>query len=174
MRRDILVEQEGLCGLDDARGQPLAKLERRRKFTELIGKLDEVRLPVVECYVDNVGVERLAHLLAHQLDECVEFQFRGERLADPVDGRHLCRTLARLPQQAIRLVKQPRVFQRDADVERDRRQHARIRLGERVLAIHVLERDGALTRAADNDHSQPRFGGTAREDDCRMQRGFHP
>ncbi len=54
----------------------------------------------MEGQVGDVGVERLPHLLADELDQRLEVELRGERLADAVHGRELGDALARLLHEA--------------------------------------------------------------------------
>jgi hypothetical protein len=97
------VEQQGRAGLEDARGQPLAEGDRRRSDppAELAveGKLDRVRRRVVQGDVHDVGVERLEHLLAHELDQRREIELPRQRVTNAVDDRQLGGALPRFVQQ---------------------------------------------------------------------------
>ena len=54
------------------------------------------RASIEQRHVGDVGVERLAHPLADELDQGVEVELRGEGLPDAVHGRQLGDALARL------------------------------------------------------------------------------
>jgi len=148
-------QHEGLSRFYDFRGESHAEGHRRHLNAVTGGphpirKLDLVSRGVVERDENGMqlwstnGRKDPGDFVAHQINDGLEFELLGQALPHAVDDLQFRVALACLRQQATGLVKQPRVFQRDADVERDRRQHARIRLGERVLAIHVLERNGAF------------------------------
>ena len=102
----------------------------------VVGELDPPGGFVVEGDVGDVGVERLAHVLADELDQPVEVELRRERLADAVHRRELADALARLLHEAG-------VLERDAEAAGHRRQELLVGLVEGVLAIDVLERDHA-------------------------------
>ena len=82
--------------------------------------------------------QHLAQLVAHQVDDRLEVELRGDALLDAVDHRHLGGALLGLLEQPLRLVEQARALQRHAHRRRDRRQQAHFGLAERVLALVVL------------------------------------
>ena len=99
--------------------------------------------------VRDVGLERLAHALADELDQRVELELCRERLADAVHGRELGHALARL-------VDEPRVVERDAQAAGQRRQEPLVVLAEGVRAVDVLERDDAGGTPADDERDEQR------------------
>ena len=113
------VEQQRLSRRQDARRQAAAHRHRLLRFADavldVIRERDDVVGLVLEGDEGDVGRERLAHLLADQLDQRREVELRGDRLADAVDRVELGDTLAGL-------VDQPRVLERDAEAGRERRQ----------------------------------------------------
>ena len=100
------VEQQRLARLEDPGRQPLAVRDRllvpALPALVVVGEVDPARRPVVERDVGDVGLERLAHLLADELDQRVEVELRRERLADAVDRRELGHALARLVRRGER------------------------------------------------------------------------
>ena len=94
------VEQQRLARLEDPGGQPLAVRDRRLvpalPALVVVGEVDPPGRPVVQRDVGDVGLERLAHLLADELDQRVEVELRRERLADAVHRCELGHALARL------------------------------------------------------------------------------
>ena len=133
------VEQQGRAGLEDARGQPLAEGDRRRSdpLAELAveGKLDRVCRRVVQGDVHDVGVERLAHLLAHELDQRREVELPRQRVTDAVDDRQLGGALPRF-------VQQPGPLQSRGDVLADERQQLLVLLRVAdVLGVALHDED---------------------------------
>jgi hypothetical protein len=102
MRR--AVEKKRLARLEDTGRQPLAV--RDRSFLAalpalvVVDEVDPSRWSVVEGNIGDISLERLAHLLADELDQRVEVELRRERLADAVHGRELGHPLARLVDEA--------------------------------------------------------------------------
>ena len=140
-----------LC--EDLRGQPDAIGERLLRLLQpvfdVVGELDHVGALIVQGHVDDVGLERLTQLVAEALDQDVEPQLLGDRLADVVHDRQLGRVLTRL-------LEQPGVLERDAQAARERREQPDVALAEGMLAVEVLERDDAGGPAADDErHEDP-------------------
>ena len=92
-------------------------------------------------HVGDVGVERLAHALSDQLDQCAEIELRSECLPDAVDGRKLGHSLAGL-------VHEVRILERCADAAGECDEQPLVGVAERMLAIDVLQRDDARGTAA--------------------------
>ncbi len=80
------------------------------------------------------ALERLAHLLADELQQDRQVELRGDRLTDAVDDVELGDPLAGLGDEAG-------VLQRDAQAGGERREQADVAIAERVLAVQVLEAD---------------------------------
>ena len=59
-------------------------------------------------------IEDLADLVADRVVDALHVELGGERLLHAVDDRELGRALLALLEQALRLVEQARVFERDA------------------------------------------------------------
>ncbi len=146
------VQQQRFAAAQDARGQALAVLEARLLPTDaalgVVRELDPVRLGVVHRDVHQVGREGVAHQVADEVVHPVEVELGGHGLADLVDGRQLRHALAGLVDQAG-------VLERDAQAGGQRGQDADVGVGERVLAVEVLERDDAGRLAAD-EQGRPR------------------
>ena len=72
---------------------------------------------------DELGLDIEDRLdpVAHGIDDSLEVELLGERLADLVDDRQLGVALLGLGQQMLRLIEQARVFQRHAHARSDRR-----------------------------------------------------
>ena len=81
----------------------------------------------------------------------LEVERSGHALLDAVDHRQLGVALLGLLQQALRLVEQARVLQRDAHRRRDRLEQAHFGFAERVLALVVLELQAAEHAVAGDD-----------------------
>ena len=94
------VEDERLPGVEDSPTQPLAVLERRLVPSlagfAVIGKVDPPSCFVEQRHVDDVGVERLAHPLADELDQGLDIQLRRKGLRNAVHSRELGDALPRL------------------------------------------------------------------------------
>ncbi len=85
--------------------------------------------------------EYLAQLVAHQVDDRLEVQLGAHSLLDAVDHRQLRVSLLRLLQQALRLVEEPRVLERDAHARRHRREQTHLGFVKSVLAFVAPEPD---------------------------------
>ena len=64
-------------------------------------------------------LKHLAQLVADQVDDGLEVELGGEALLDAVDDRQLGGALLGLLEQALRLVEEARVLQRDAHARGD-------------------------------------------------------
>ena len=105
-------------------------------------------------------ISRIA--LADELDDRLEVELRGERLADLVDERQLGGALVGLGQQTLRLVEQAGVLEGDAHARRERRQAAARRPRRRRRARCSRGRSTPITRSAGHDrHAEPRLGDLA-------------
>ena len=104
------------------------------------------------------NAEDLPNLVTHRIIDALQTQLAGQRLLDTVDDGELRRALLALPEQTLRLVEQPRVFERDAHAVRERLQQAYVRVAERVLALRVDQTDQPSSLiAADQRHVHSRF-----------------
>ena len=82
-------------------------------------------------------LEHFAQLVADQVDDRLEVELGGHALLDAVDDRELGGALLGLLEQALRLVEEARVLERDAHAVGERLQQADVGLAERVLALQV-------------------------------------
>ena len=143
---DVVTDEQGLARLhhigsqaaDGLRlvGEPLTTLDG-------VGITDEPGATVDDADVDDLRVEDLLDLVADEVVHRLHVQLRSQPLLDAVDDGQLGRPLIGLGQQALCLVEQARVLERDAQAGGQRRQQAHVRFGERVRPIQVLERDAA-------------------------------
>ena len=159
------VEQQRLARAEDLRCQPLAVLDGwlRAALARLVvvGELDPPRLLVVQGHIRDVGVERPTHLLADELDQCVEVELRRERLADAVHGSQLGDALPRLVDEA-------RVVEGDAEASGQRGQEPLVVRVERMRAVDVLERKHARRASADEQRDEDRRLARISADDRRV------
>ena len=80
----------------------------------LVQEMDFARLVIDPADADVVGLQNLPQLVADEVDDALEVERAGHPLLDAVDHRELGVALLGLLQQALRLVEQARVLQRDA------------------------------------------------------------
>ena len=102
-----------------------------------------VRLLVVPIDAEIGRREDFAQLVADEIDDGLETQFRGERLLNGVDDRQLRGALFRFLQQPLRLIEQARVLQRHTHARGHRTEQAHSGFVVRVLALIVLHDDRA-------------------------------
>ena len=129
-----------------SRSSGRAGMASARAVLELVQKVDFPRLVVEPADADVVGLQHLAQLVADEVDDALEVERSGHALLDAVDHRELGVALLGLLQQALRLVEQARVLQRDAHRRSDRFEQAQFGLAERMLALVVLELQAAERR----------------------------
>mgnify|MGYP003693861707 CR=1 FL=1 len=82
-------------------------------------------------------LEDLADLVADRVVDALDVELGGERRLHAVDDRELGGALLALLEQALRLVEEARVLERDAHAVGERLQQAHVGIAERVLALHV-------------------------------------
>ena len=123
------LSSSGSRDSEDLRREPLAVAHRRlrRALAALVvvGEVDLSGGLVVQRHIRDVGLERLPHALADELDQRVEIELRRERLPDAVHRRQLGHALPGL-------VDEPSVVERDAEAAGQRRQQPLVVLGEGV------------------------------------------
>ena len=111
---------------------------------------DQVGLRVDQADINDLRIEDLLDLVAHEVVHLLGDGALGEAALDAVDDRQLrCAT--------SRLVDQSRVLERDAEARSQRREEAQVRLGERVRVVEVLERDPAIDDVA-HDQGCEQYG----------------
>ena len=101
-------------------------------------------------------MEDLADLVADGVVDALHVELGGERLLHAVDDRELGGALLALLEQALRLVEEARVLQRDAHAVGKRLQQAHVRVAERVLALHVDQVDQPARLVADDQRHEHR------------------
>ena len=119
--------------------------------------VDQVGLRVVPADADVVARKHLAQLVADDVDDRLEVELGGHPLLDAVDHRQLGVALLGFLQQALRLVEQARVLERDAHAGDDRLQQPDLARAERVLALEAFDDDDADDAFVGDDlHRQAR------------------
>ena len=131
--RHVPVDDDGFARTQDVGGE--ACLAERVGLQEeaaplLVGVriVDQVRLRIVDADSDVGLVEDLADLVADGVVDPLHVELGGERLLDAVDDRELRGALFALLEQALRLVEQARVLERDAHAVGERLQQAHVRV----------------------------------------------
>ena len=125
---------------------------------ERVGVVQEARHLVEEHDRDVVVGEDGAQLVADEVDDRLELEFRGDALLDRVDHGQLTGALLGLAQEAFGLLEQQRALERHTDARSDRRQQSNLRVAVRMLAVEVLEVDAPDHRVASDDrHRHQRF-----------------
>ena len=131
-----------------------------------VREADDVRLRVEDGDGQLTRAEDLPDPIADRVDDRLEVELPRERCADLVDDGELGVSLLGLTEQALGLVEQSGVLQRDAEAPGQRREQADLGVAERVLAIHVLERDHPGPDAAgDQRHEERTLRNLAGDDD---------
>ena len=92
----------------------------------------QIRLFVVPADAKVRRGEDFPELVADEVDDVLEIQFGGEPLLDRIDDPELGGALLLGLEQALRLVEQARVLERDAHRVGKRRQQAYVRVRKRV------------------------------------------
>ena len=151
---DVLVDQQRLLAvehelpegrhLDRFVAEPLAPLEHVRE-------VEEARGLVVHGDVDDLGVEDLLDLGADDVVDPLRLELAGDRGLDAVDQRELGVPLPGLVDETC-------VLERHAEAPGERDEEPLVGVGERVLAVDVLERDDAGgSPACEQGHEEPRL-----------------
>ena len=138
----VLVDDEGFSSAQDVRRKSTiaqragVDLEPFAFFVS-VWVMHHLRFRVVDADAYVCLVEDLADLVADRVVDALDVELGGERLLHAVDDRELGGALLGLLEQALRLVEQPRVFQRDAHAVGQRLQQPHVGVAEGVLALHV-------------------------------------
>ncbi len=120
--------------------------------------VDPIRLRVIDANAHVRLIENLADLVADGVVDALHVELGGERLLHAVDDRELGRALLALLEQALRLVEQARVFERDAHAVGERLEEAHVGFAVRVLALHVDKVDQPAGLVPDDQrHVEGRF-----------------
>ena len=88
-------------------------------------------------------MEHFAQFVPDQVDDGLEVELGGHALLDAVDHRQFGGALLGFLQQALRLIKEPRVLQRHTHARGHRTEQAHSGFVIRVLALIVLHDDRA-------------------------------
>ena len=136
--------QERRPGRNRRHRQTHAVLVRYRKCTRFaLGSYQRIPMSPV--------LNTSRNLVADQVDDGLEIELRGHALLDAVDHRQLGGALLGLLEQALRLVEQARVLQRHAHARRHGAEQAHLGFAVGVLALVVLQDDGAEHAVAAED-----------------------
>jgi hypothetical protein len=158
-----IAEHDRLARAHHARPRtPFARCGRRDLLPDTVLVLVQIVRKIVDGVVPAnahvAGLEHLAQLVADEVDDRLELELRRHALLDAVDDGELRRSLLLGPEQALRLVEEPRIVQCRAEGCGDRRQNARVRLAVRVLVFVVLDGDHAAHAiGADDGHGHHRL-----------------
>ena len=95
-----------------------------------VREVDDAGVEIVDPDVDDLRVEDLLDLVAHELVHRLEIELGRESLLDAVDDRQLGGALVRLGEQSLRLAEQAGVVERDAHARREGREQPLVRLAE--------------------------------------------
>ena len=120
-RSKVLVDQDRLPRLEDVLAQAHDRpLVAREPDASLQAECRAHRpgIEIEDCDVDNLRVEDVARALAHQLVHRLGLELGSEATLDVIDDRQLRGAPVCLAQQALRLVEQARVLQRDTQTRR--------------------------------------------------------
>ena len=105
------------------------------------GKRDQVRSWVEDGDRQLARAQDLADPVADGVDDRLEVELHRQGGADLVDDRQLGVALLGFAEEALRLVEQADVLERDAQARGDARQEPDVRLAERVLSLQVLDEE---------------------------------
>ena len=135
------------------------------ELVEVMHQAGFVRIPAD---ADVARIENLAQLVPDQVDDGLEVELRCHPLLDAVDdGKLRCSLLLRL-EETLRLVEEAGIFERDAHAACNCREQANLGLAKGVLALVVLELDGAQRAvAADDGNDHHRLAHIRPGDDIR-------
>ena len=106
---------------------------------------------IVEPDVDILRIQHFRELVADELVDRLHVEARRKTFLHAVDDRQFRGPLLLGLEQALRLVEQPRVLQRDAHRRRDRLQQADVRLAEIILALEAFDGNVSYHHVAGND-----------------------
>src|SRR3990172_6592351 len=130
-----------------------------------VGEAHQAGILVVDADIDDLGVEDVLDLVANEVVHGLHVELRRQALLDAVDDGQLGSALVGLGQQALRLVEEAGVLERDAHARGQGAQHAGVGFAEGGL-LEALERPDAEDAVAGQDgHAQPRFGPDVPDED---------
>jgi hypothetical protein len=138
----LLVDDECFACSEHVRGEsPLFELCRADRHPlavfEQIRVVDKPRLRVVDSDAHVGLVEDLADLVADRVVDPLHVELGGERLLHAGDDRELGRALLLGLEQALGLVEQARVFERDRHRVGQRGEEAHVGVDECILRLAV-------------------------------------
>ncbi len=134
-------------------GIPLRNIQPHAMLV-LVQVANTARFGIEPANADVLGPQDLAQLVADQIDDGLEVEFRGHAFLNPVDHRQFRCALLGFLQQALRLVEEAGILEGDAEAAGKRDEQAKVRIAERVFTVDVLDRDRA-TRLVTDDERHP-------------------
>ena len=128
LRLEILDDDRLACLVDvppeaDQRDGDLRDIDAA---LDAVGEADHLRLRVVDCDVDDLGVEDVPDLVANERVHPTHLQLLGQALLDAVDDREFGGTLVGLGEEALRLVEQAGVLGGDAEAGSQRGEESHV------------------------------------------------
>ena len=160
--RRVVVQVQGFPRADHvSRG---ALLERAPAFNlhalaavQIEGDRELVGLRIVQGNERDLGVEDVADFFADEIEDGLHVELGGQALLHAVDQRELGVALFGFLEQALGLIEEAGILQRDREARGNRIQQVRVGLGVSVLAIEILQRDDANDFVtSDHRHPEPR------------------
>jgi len=159
----VLVDDERLARAHHVRGEALIAERRAVDSNALSALVDvrimhQVRLGIVDPDAHVAVPEDFPDLVADRVVDPLDVELGRERRLHAVDDRELGVPLLGFLEQALRLVEQASVLERDAHGVGERLQQAHVRIAERVLALHVHQLDESARLVRGNQrHIDRRF-----------------
>ena len=156
---EVFIDQHRFARPDDLGSQPFTISDRLDVVAEGIEEVDHVALFVEHREVNDIGLEEIAHLVSHHLDQHIRIELRGQCSADVVDRSQLGGPLLAFPEQAGGFIEEPGVFERHAHAVGEGREQAQIAFGKRPLVVHILQAEVAPDHIAHHHgHEDGRLG----------------
>src|SRR5581483_1922161 len=107
-------------------------------FFNRIARLQEIGLGVVGGNVHYLRVENLANFVADEIINRLHVKLGGETLLDAVDDSEFGGALFGLFEQALGLVKEASIFERNTHTAGDGAQEPHLRFAKGILAVIVF------------------------------------
>src|SRR5262249_28623653 len=109
-------------------------------------------LPITQRDRHVLSTGDLGNFVAHEIDDGLKIKFRRQPLLHAVDNGELCGALFAFLEQALSLVEQARVLERDAHRVAERLQHPHVGFAVSVY-LAAVERDHTVGFVALNDRN---------------------
>ena len=137
-----------------------------------VRKRDEAGLGIQDGDDQFRTAQDVAHPVTDRVHDRLEVELLAEGGADLVDDRELAVALLGLGEQALRLVEEAGVLERDAHARGEGREQPLVGFAEAVRG-HPLQRDRAKDSVAGEDRdAEPGFGFVRAEDDRAASLGL--